>query len=163
MCFAFLRDYVADTQKNTDGSFRVARNGYSFRFLLGTGSKPPLFQGLHRRMRQTVSTEPTRIPHSVTASMQYWEQVGVNRHVGFAFAGEIKRRYKRTGRRKISRKNAIFSPFRSTICGTYFLFCGFLPRVSAGDKGSPASICSLDRQYCRSRFTSCIFTFAAAA
>jgi len=68
-----------------------------FRLRLGTGSSPPRQKGLHRSTRHPARPRPITIPHSITASMQYWEQVGVKRQLPCPFSGERKRRYRYTG------------------------------------------------------------------
>ncbi len=60
--------------------------------LVGTGSSPPLENGLHRTTLHRARAVPMRIPHSATASRAYCEQVGENRQVGTGFRGERKRR-----------------------------------------------------------------------
>ena len=43
----------------------------------GTGSYPPLWNGLQRRMRLNASQPPLRAPYFSMASRAYWEQVGI--------------------------------------------------------------------------------------
>ena len=61
---------------NICGSLKYADN------CQGTGSYPPLHQGLQRRMRQTVNRIPRKKPYFAKASQAYSEQVGVKRHDG---------------------------------------------------------------------------------
>jgi hypothetical protein len=51
---------------------------YEFFFsLFGTGSCPQPPQGLQDAIRLAAIQPPLRTPHSLIASMEYWEQVGV--------------------------------------------------------------------------------------
>lgn len=50
--------------------------------IYGTGSYPCPPQGWQRLNRLTVSHNPLNTPCFFNASMAYWEQVGVNRHLG---------------------------------------------------------------------------------
>ncbi len=54
----------------------------------GTGSSIFFENGLQRIILQTASAVPMTIPHSLTASMAYCEQVGVNLHVLLPLNGE---------------------------------------------------------------------------
>ena len=59
-------------------------------FLLdqGTGSYPPLENGLQRRILHTAISPPLTAPYFSMASMAYWEQVGVYLHEGIPFRAE---------------------------------------------------------------------------
>jgi hypothetical protein len=48
----------------------------------GTGSYPCPPQGWQRLNRLTVNHNPLNTPCFFNASIAYWEQVGVNRHLG---------------------------------------------------------------------------------
>jgi len=48
----------------------------------GTGSYPPLLQGLQRNMRKTLNHVPRNKPYFAYASQAYCEQVGLKRHDG---------------------------------------------------------------------------------
>ena len=56
-------------------------SGLTQRPLGGTGSKPHRPSGLHRAMRQAVSSKPLMQPWVWMASMPYWLQVGVKRQL----------------------------------------------------------------------------------
>ena len=54
----------------------------------GTGSYPPLQNGLHLSILDTVNAVPTMAPLVLSASIEYSEQLGINlQHLGFS--GEI--------------------------------------------------------------------------
>jgi len=54
----------------------------------GTGSYPPLQNGLHLSILHTERASPQITPHSLIASIAYLEQVGVKRQHG-GFSGDI--------------------------------------------------------------------------
>jgi hypothetical protein len=55
---------------------------YNSLSVYGTGSYPPLPQGLQRRTRQMASPVPLNAPYFWIASYPYWEQLGSNRQEG---------------------------------------------------------------------------------
>lgn len=57
-------------------------------FFSGTGSYPPLLQGLHRKIRQIVSKLPLKAPKRSMACIPYSEQVGIYLHMA-GFLGEM--------------------------------------------------------------------------
>jgi hypothetical protein len=70
----------------------------------GTGSYPCPPHGWHFEMRFTDNHNPLKTPYFFRASKAYWEQVGVNRHLGpskgeiihwYSFMRRIKGRPKR--------------------------------------------------------------------
>ena len=111
---------------------------YFLFFLFGTGSYPPLPKGLHRRIRHMVRARPMRMPHSMTASMQYWEQVGVKRQEPCPFRGERYFLYRCTGMRNMRHSAAWIRPaacptgFRSGLSVCFIGSCCFLRQARIG-------------------------------
>ena len=68
---------------------------FAFVFFSGTGSYPPLQNGLHLNTLLIVSILPFNAPWIFSASIAYCEQVGVNRQQGL-LSGEINFLYKVT-------------------------------------------------------------------
>jgi hypothetical protein len=49
----------------------------SFKFPYGTGSYPPLENGLHLKILQAARRPPFKAPYFWMASRPYWEQLGI--------------------------------------------------------------------------------------
>ena len=62
-------------------NFDIQYSSFNIRHY-GTGSYPCPPQGWQRLMRLMVSQKPLNTPYFLNASMEYCEQVGVNRHLG---------------------------------------------------------------------------------